>query len=212
MFKLINLLKEIVLLEIFDQPYEISKIDGYNYYVDDKSGIKIKYTIKTRYDIDTIPNHLINLPINGFIEISWNFGKGVPNELKNVSSWLRGTSTSFKVIENYLKTNKTDVILFSSTDQTINRYRSENFLKLLQSLFPDRYISIIDNDDFVKVYMIDKNVSKLPNDSIEKIMNECDISFLEAKNRLFKPKKTGINKKRYLENKIQSIINKKIYL
>jgi hypothetical protein len=211
-----KIIKDFLLKEVYDKPFNnLSKID-YNTYIVDEDGFGVKYNIKDRYDVEIIPKNYIKEGVEVFSEISWEWTKETPQELKTVYNWLRSTTTSFKVIDRFIREENPNVIMFSATEKTFNVYNSDLFIDHLKSLFGQKYYIVKDlGDDVLRVFIIKKSVSYYSDDMVNKTYGQCGGDIEDIKKRILKPNKNdykGIRRNDLIKEQIKRIILKKRYL
>jgi len=164
--------------ESFDKPFSnVRKIDNYNYVVDE-SDVVGNFTFRTIYNNGELPKSDIYVDkIKTYYEISWNWGSDMSNDLKTPYNWTRMTTTSFKIIDDFIRTINPNIIRFGTqTGGNEKIYRNEEFQMKLATLFRDHYHFIIDfnrRTDILRLYLINKEYSRLLEGNINKRAEFC---------------------------------------
>lgn len=211
-----KIIKECLINEVFDVPFNnLSKTDD-NTYIVDENGIGIKYTFRGRYDSEIIPKNYVKNDIGLFYEISWDWVKDVLEELKTTTNWIRSTSTSFKVLDDFIRNEDPKVIMFSTTEKTFNIYNNDLFINHLTNIFGQKYyITKEQNGDVLRVFLIRKDISHYADDMINKTYQQNGGDINEIRKRILYPNKRyfkGIRRNSLIKEQIKRILLKKRYL
>jgi hypothetical protein len=198
--------------EYLDMPLKnIKKIGEYDYLVSEDD-VEAKFNIRPKYFSNSHLGHKF-FPKNTdkTYEISWSFAFDVPLNIKNPKNFLRVTATSYKVLNDFIQNYQPNVIAFSGLSKGHESiYYGGIFLNRLKTLFGDEYDIIADKDSSL-VYIINKTVSLLKEEAINKRKNKTSLqeSIIYWKYPQLHPS-TSTNVK--IKNKIKNRIIKNLYL
>ena len=123
--RLYNEYKEQYLNEIFETPLEFKQIDSTKY----QAGNLAIFTFKREYDFSSVPFDTTMYKIPFYWGISWIWINDISEEEKTIKNWLKVTSTSFKIIDDFIRQKDYPPVLeFSGQTQTHkNVYHSVSF-------------------------------------------------------------------------------------
>jgi hypothetical protein len=144
-------------------------------------------------------------------DISWSFSTKVNQDNKTPQSFLRVTATAYKVLNDFIQNEQPNVIAFSGLSKGHESvYYGDIFLKRLRVLFGDEY-DIVTDKEASMIYIINKTVSLLKNESIVKRSQQTSLqeSIIYWKYPNLHPS-TPANIK--LKNKIKNKIIKNFYI
>lgn len=198
--------------EYLDIPLKnINKIGKYDYIVGE-DGIEAKFNIRPKHFSDSHRRHqYFSKGINKIFEISWLFTDNTQKNKKTPQSFLRVTATSYKILEDFIKNEQPNIITFSGLSKGHESiYYGDTFIKRLKTLFGEEYDVVIDEDDSV-VYIINKTISLLKNESINKRSKQTSLqeSIIYFKYPHNHPS-TPINVK--IKNKIKNKVINNLYI
>ena len=158
--------------ESFDKPFNnIEKINNTKYVVNEDD-VEAVFTFKVFFNTDLA---LEKYPINNneikvYYEVSWAWGYNMSDELKNVYNWIRMTSTTFKILDDFIRTMKPKVIKFSSqTEGNFKVYFNPNFIDKLETIFSEKF-DVITDIKSERILLVDKSVHRLYEEKIIKLM------------------------------------------
>ena len=164
--------------ESFDKPFpDFTKVGDF-YYVVKSGDISGIFTFKLRFSKSNHPKYYLYPDNVGvYYEANWDWGYMMKNELKTNENHIKMMTTWFKIIDDFIRTIKPDVIKFPKQNDENNKIQSEiNFVGKLSSLFLNHHHVTTDIEFNMKicgVYIINKKVSKLLDDSIRKLTENC---------------------------------------
>lgn len=160
------------ILEMFDKPLpNIKKISPTKYIVSNEDDIEAEYFFKIEFDIfdeNPTPNNW---------SVNWRFTDN--NQNTSPEAWKQVTATSFKVLNDFIQDKKPKSITISgNTEAKTNIYKSESFLKKLETLFNNQYK--IDNTPEYSVVM--NSIDEIAKSNITKRMDTMNESYQQAVN------------------------------
>lgn len=164
--KYIKEYKEYALNELFekDLPY-ISKISNTQYIVGNEKDIEAEYYFR-RIDLD-----------NNIWVIGWLFTEN--NKNTSPEAWKQVTATSFRILDDFIKTkNPKSIEISGNTDTKTKIYKSKSFLEKLENIFNNQYKIDNNNEDKVVLYSIEEAYKS----SIKKRMETLNESYQQALN------------------------------
>jgi hypothetical protein len=210
--------EELFINESFDKPFNnISKIDDFTYTCGDEKPL-VKFTIRPYYKKIDCEEYLLNKIDSKIYEISWDWVYGVGEKEKTTSNWVKATTSSIKVIDQFNRDLKPNIILFNETENTQVIYRGFNFIEKIRTIFGDNFLVCSNHNeelDVNRVYLIKKELSTYGLDKIEKMNEQCDLGVDVIRERALKPKKRdlkGIKRKLFKETQLKRVALKTIYL
>ena len=218
-----NLIKKILkedlyLNESFDKPFrDISKIGDFTYVCGDEKPL-VKFTIRPYYKKIDCEEYLLDKVNSKIYEVSWDWVYGVGEEDKTTFNWVKATTSTIKVIDQFNRDLKPNIILFNETENTQVIYRGFNFIEKIRTIFGDNFLVCSRHNeelDVNRVYLIKKELSTYGLDRIEKTNEQCILGFDIIKERAQKPKKRdlkGIKRKLFKEVQLKRVVLKTIYL
>jgi hypothetical protein len=198
--------------EYLDMPLKnIEKIGKYEYKVYEDN-IEADFIIRPKYFSDSHKGHNF-FPKNTdkTFDISWSFSNNMAQSEKTPKSFLRITATAYKVLNDFIQNEQPNVIAFSGLSKGHESvYYGDVFLKRLKTIFGDEY-DIITDKEASMIYIINKTVSLLKNESIIKRATKTSLkeSLIYWNYPLLHPS-TPINIK--IKQKIKQRIIKNLYL
>lgn len=204
--------------ESFDRPFNnITKIDDFTYICGDEK-LLVKFTIRPYYKKIDCEEYLLDKVDSKIYEISWDWVYGVGEDEKTIPNWVKATTSSIKVIDQFSRDLKPNIILFNETENTQVVYRGVNFIEKIRTVFGDDFLVCSKHNeelDVNRVYLIKKELSTYGMDRIEKTNEQCDTGFDVIRERILKPKKRdlkGIKKKLFKEAQLKRVVMKTIYM
>jgi len=218
MKNLIKIIKEELFInESFDKPFEnVLKIDDFTYTCGDEKPL-VKFTIRPYYKKIDCENYLLDKVDSKIYEISWDWIYGVNGEEKTTSNWVKATTSSIKIIDQFNRDLKPNIILFNETENTQIIYRGFNFIEKIRTIFGDNFLVCSNYNeelDVNRVYLIKKELSTYGLDRVKKTNEQCGIGFDVIREKVLKPKKRdlkGIKRKAFKETQLKRIVMKSIY-
>ena len=168
--KYIREYKEYALNELFEKDLpNIEKISPTKYIVSNGDDIEAEYFFKVEFDVfdeNPTPNNW---------SINWRF----TDNNKNISpeAWKQVTATSFKVLNDFIKTkNPKSITISGNTETKTNIYKSKSFLEKLENIFNNKYK--INNSDEDKVVL--RSIEEIAKSNIQKRMDTLNESYEQA--------------------------------
>ena len=214
--KLYEEYKKEYLNEIYDIPLEFKKESNTKYivYKDNKELAYFLFTFK--YDINNSPVDYKRYKLDRYWGIDWYWSQEVSKEEKNAKNFIRVTSTSFKIVDSFIRDyNSPPLLGFGGlTEQHEKIYSDEKFIDRWKTLLGEKYYVEWDlkND---KMWIINKNFYKTDESKIYKASQVFEKSLSEIyQHEKFpiKNKLKGISRHTYIKEQIKRIILKQIYL
>jgi cytidyltransferase-like protein len=161
-----NEYKQYALTELFEKDLsDIKKISPLEYIVGNKDDIEAKYFFR------------LEIPEKDAWVINWEFTSNNSNQ--SSEAWKQITATSFKVLDDFIKTKNPKMIYISGdNDVKTNIYKSKSFLEKLETIFNNKYK--IDNTPEYSIVM--KSIEQVAELSIKKRMETLNESYEQALN------------------------------
>jgi len=157
-----NQYRKYALTELFEKDLPIiDKVSKNLYIVSNDDDIEAKYDFR------------LEIPEKNIWSLNWFFTPD--NKNKSPEAWKQVTATSFKVLEDWLKTNHPKSLHISGNND-IKTSLYKNYATKLQTLLNNRYR--IDNSDEYKVVL--RSIEEVAKDSIKKRMETMDESYEQA--------------------------------
>jgi hypothetical protein len=208
--RLYNEYKEQYLNEIFETPLEYSQIEPTKYQV----GNLATFIFKREYTFSDVPFDTTMYKIPFYWNISWMWGNNLSEEEKTLTNWLKVMSTSFKIVNDFIRQKDYPLVLeFSGQTETHKRvYHNKKFLDRWQILFGEKYEILLHKDH---IWFINKNISNKNLHNAIKLSEHSQISLSKAiEYWKFKNKRDvkGIARHDMIKEQIKRIILKRIYL
>jgi hypothetical protein len=208
--RLYNEYKEQYLNEIFEAPLEYSQIEPTKYQV----GNLATFIFKREYTFSDVPFDTTMYKIPFYWSISWMWGNNLSEEEKTLTNWLKVMSTSFKIVNDFIRQKDYPLVLeFSGQTETHKRvYHNKKFLDRWQILFGEKYEILLHKDH---IWFINKNISNKNLHNAIKLSEHSQISLSKAVEYWkFKNKRDvkGIARHDMIKEQIKRIILKRIYL
>jgi hypothetical protein len=203
--------------ELYDIPFKFETESDFpvpKYDVYDDEGKKIAYFLfYPQYNINISPVDYKKYNLNKYWDVSWYF-YNIPKEEKNTKTFIKITSTAFKIIDDFItKNNHPPLLGFGGlTSQHERIYSDPSFIKRWKILFGEKYYVEWKND---KLWIINKNFYKTDESKLYKqsIFQERSVSEIYKESKFpTKSKLKGISKHNLIKEQIQRIILKQIYL
>jgi hypothetical protein len=159
-----NKYKKYVLNELFEKDLPIiDKVSNNLYIVSNDDDIEAKYDIR------------LEIPERDLWSINWFFTPN--NKNKSPEAWKQVTATSFRVLEDWLKTNNPKALYISgNTGAKTKLYKA--YVDKLQTLLNNRYK--IDNSDEDRVVL--RSIEEIKKSSIKKRIETLNESYDQALN------------------------------
>ena len=159
-----NKYKKYVLNELFEKDLPIiDKVSKNLYIVSNGNDIEAKYDIR------------LEIPERDLWSINWFFTPNNKNE--STEAWKQVTATSFRVLEDWLKTNNPKALYISgNTGAKTKLYKA--YVDKLQTLLNNRYK--IDNSDEDRVIL--RSIEEIKKSSIKKRIETLNESYDQALN------------------------------
>jgi hypothetical protein len=196
--------------EIFETPLEFKQIDSTKYQVENLA----TFTFKREYNFLGVPFDTDMYKIPFYWSISWLWDINLPEDEKTIKNWLKVTSTSFKIIDNFIRQKEYPLVLEFSGQTEIHKrvYHNREFLNRWKILFGEQYDVLLHNEH---IWFINKNISNKNLHNALKLSEQTQISLSKAINYWkFKTKHDikGISRHNMIKEQIKRIILKRIYL
>jgi hypothetical protein len=206
---LYNEYKEQYLNEIFETPLEYNQIEPTKYQV----GNLATFIFKREYIFSDVPFDTTMYKIPFYWSISWMWDNELPEEEKTLTNWLKVMSTSFKIINDFIRQKDYPLVLeFSGQTETHKRvYHNKEFLDRWQILFGEKYEILLHKDH---IWFINKNISNKNLHNAIKLSEHSQISLSKAVEYWkFKNKRDvkGISRHNMIKEQIKRIILKRMY-
>jgi hypothetical protein len=213
--KLYRQYKEAYLNELYDSPLPYKKEDSTRYTVYSQDGKDVAYFLFTfMYNINDSPVDYKKYKLDKYWDVSWYWSQNLPKEEKNKSNFIKVTSTSFKIVDDFIRNNNYPALIgFGGLSKKHeNLYSNKLFIDRWEILFSERYYVEWKND---KMWIINKNFYKIDELRLVKhsIYEERSISEVYKATK-FPNKKDlkGISKHDLIKEQIKRVILKKIYI
>ena len=196
--------------EIFETPLEFKQIDSTKYQVENLA----TFTFKREYNFSDVPFDTDMYKIPFYWSISWLWDINLPEDEKTIKNWLKVTSTSFKIVDDFIRQKDYPLVLeFSGQTETHKKvYHNKEFLNRWKILFGEQYDISLHNEH---IWFINKNISNRNLHNAIKLSEHAQISLSKAVNYWkFKTKHDvkGISRHDMIKEQIKRIILKRIYL
>jgi predicted nucleotidyltransferase len=162
--KYLNEYKQYALNELFEKDLPIiDKVDKNLYIVSNGNDIEAKYDIR------------LEIPERDLWSVNWFFTSN--NKNKSPEAWKQVTATSFKILEDWLKTNNPKVIHISgNTGAKTKLYK--NYIDKLQTILNNKYK--IDNSDEDKIVL--RSIEETYQSNIKKRIETLNETYDQALN------------------------------
>ena len=188
--------KKYVLNELFEKDLPIiDKVSKNLYIVSNGNDIEAKYDIR------------LEIPERDLWSINWFFTPN--NKNKSQEAWKQVTATSFRVLEDWLKTNNPKALYISgNTEAKTKLYKA--YVDKLQTLLNNRYK--IDNSDEDRVVL--RSIEEIKKSSIKKRIETLNESYDQALNYFQNGdinSKSKIERWSSIKHKIERKVIKEIY-
>lgn len=213
--KLYQEYKELYLNELYDTPLEFKKESNTKYVVYKKSGEELAYFLfKFMYNIDDSPIDWKKYKLDKYWDVSWYWAQGLEKEEKTSNNFIKVTSTSFKVVDDFIRENNYPALIgFSGQTESHDRiYSNDLFLDRWKILLGERYYVEWKND---KMWIINKNFYKVNEYKLTELSDQKEKPVSEVyRSTKFPNKKNvlGISRHNLIKEQIKRIILKKIYI
>jgi hypothetical protein len=200
--------------ELYDTPLKYNKVSNTKYIVYDKNNNPLAYFVfRLMYDVDKSPTEYKKYKLDKYWDISWYWDDKLDKQEKNAANFIKVTSTSFKIVNDFIIYNNYPLLLgFGGlTSKHDNIYSNEQFIDRWQALFSEKYKVKYQND---KVWIINKIILS-DETKISRIAEAYNISSSEAYEKEYFPTKRnvkGISRHNIIKEQIKRIILKRIYL
>jgi len=196
--------------EIFETPLDFKQINPTKYQVENLA----TFTFKREYNFSDVPFDTDMYKIPFYWSISWLWDINLPEDEKTIKNWLKVTSTSFKIVDDFIRQKDYPLVLeFSGQTETHKRvYHNKEFLNRWKILFGEQYDVLLHNEH---IWFINKNISNRNLHNAIKLSEQTQISLSKAVNYWkFKTKHDvkGISRHDMIKEQIKRIILKRIYL
>jgi len=206
-----------ILKESFDKPFKnIEKINEFTYLCGDDNMLS-KFIFRPYFKDIGCKEYLIEKPTKIY-EVSWDWLSSVNDKEKTKTNWVKSTTTSFKVIDSFIRDINPNTIVINETENTSVIYRGVNFLDKIKTLFYYRFVICVNYDeelDTNRIYLIKKELTTYGMERINKTHEQCggDINLIRE-NILFPKEENlkGIKLKEFKDKQTKSILFRKIYL
>jgi hypothetical protein len=211
---LYNEYKEQYLNEIYDTPLGFKKESNSKYIIYDKQGNELAYFLfRFMYDINKSPIDYKKYKLDRYWDVSWYWINDLSKEYKTAQNFIRVTSTSFKIVDDFITSNNYPMLIgFGGlTDKHENIYSDENFIKRWKVLFGERYKVKYQNN---KLWIMNK-IIQIDENRMYKISEIYETSISESIRLNYFPTKRdvkGIARHDMIKEQIKRIILKQIYL
>ena len=116
--RLYNEYKEQYLNELFETPLNFERIDSTKYQVENLA----VFIFKREYDFSSVPFDTIMYKIPFYWNVSWLWDINLSEEEKTLKNWLKVMSTSFKIMDDFIRQKDYPLVLeFSGQTETHKR-------------------------------------------------------------------------------------------
>ena len=209
-----NTYRKEYLNELYDTPLKFEKEDN-RYRVFNESGDEIAYFLFTfMYDINNSPIDYKKYKLDRYWDVSWYWSQNISKSEKNTKNFLKITSTSFKILDDFIRKNNYPALLgFGGLSEKHERiYSNQSFIDRWKILLGEKYYIEWEND---KLWIINKNFHKIDELRLIKHSQHQQKSISEIYRNLKFPNKRnykGILKHNLIKEQIKRIILKEIYL
>jgi hypothetical protein len=214
--KLYQEYKQNYLNELYDNPLQFKKDNNTKYvvYSNDKELAYFLFTF--RYDINNSPIDYKKYKLDKYWDVSWYWVDSLPKIEKNSNNFIKVTSTSFKIIDDFIRNNNYPPLLgFGGlTEQHERIYSNQLFLDRWKFLLGERYYTEWDSQND-KVWIINKNFYKIDEIKIYKasqVFKKSPSLIFQEEKYPIKNKLKGINYHNLIKEQIKRVILKQIYL
>jgi hypothetical protein len=152
--------KQYALTELFEKDLpNIKKLNNIEYLVGNGTDVEAKYYFR------------LDEPDLNKWSIHWNF----TNNNKNISpeAWKQVTTTSFKVLKDFIDNNNPTYISISGNESKsgrnakLNIYKSKSFLEKLENIFNNQYLIKNDDESMVLMKLIEEAYKHAINESVK---------------------------------------------
>jgi hypothetical protein len=213
--KLYEEYKKGYLNELYDTPLKFKREDNNKYEVFFEDNQPIAYfRFSFMYNIGDSPIDYRKYNLDKYWDISWYWSSGIDNKLKNSNNFIKITSTSFKIVDDFIRNNNHPVLLgFGGLSEQHERiYSNKTFIDRWEVLFGEKYYVEWKND---KLWIINKNFHKIDESRLLKHSIHQQKPISEIYRNLKYPNKNnykGILRNNLIKEQIKRIILKSIYL
>lgn len=202
--------------ELYDTPLNFKKESNTKYTVYNNEEPLAYFLFTFRYDINNSPIDYKKYKLDRYWDVSWYWVDSLSKIEKNTKNFIKITSTSFKVVDDFIRKNNYPPLLSFGglTEQHERIYSNQLFLDRWKVLLGEKYYTEWDlqND---KVWIVNKNFYKIDEAKIYKASQAFEKSpsliFQEEKFPI-KNKLKGISRHNLVKEQIKRVILKQIYL
>jgi hypothetical protein len=212
--KLYNEYKSQFLNELYDTPLNFKR-DNNSYVVFKENGDELAFfTFRFEYNISDSPVNYKKYKLDKYWDVNWYWSSDLDEKEKNTKSFIKVTSTAFKIIYDFIKDKNYPLLLgFGGlTNKHENIYSNELFIDRWKNLLGEKYYVEWKNN---KLWIINKIIYKIDEAKIYKasqaFKKDTALIFQEEKFPI-KSKLKGINKHNFIKEQIKRIILKQIYI
>lgn len=203
--------------ELYDTPLQYKQQDASKYSVLGDDNTPIAYFLFTfRYDINTSPIDYKKYNQSKYWDVSWYWDPSTPKDQKNSKNFIRITSTSFKIVTDFIEShNNPPLLSFSGMTESHERiYSNKLFVDRWNTLLGNMYYTMWD-DAHDKMWIVNKNFYRNDESRIHTISQQMEKPTSEVYRITKFPNKgelKGIQKQKYIKEQLKRIILKQIYL
>ncbi len=200
--------------ELYDTPLNFKQHNNsYKVYDDNENEIAY-FQFTFMYNINHSPIDYKKYKLDKYWDVSWYWSQNTPKEEKNTKNFIKITSTSFKIIDDFLRKNNYPPLLgFGGLSEKHERiYSNQNFIERWKVILGERYYVEWKND---KLWIINKNFHQIDEVRLVKHAQYLQQSTSETYRNLKYPNKNhyiGILRHNLIKEQIKRIILKDIYL
>lgn len=210
--KLYEEYKKQFLDELYDTPLKYSKDSNIKYVVYSKEGNELAYFLfRIMYNVDDSPINYRKYKVDRYWDVSWFWKEGLDSSEKTPANFIRLTSTSFKVVNDFIESNNYPLLLgFAGLTEAHDRIYSN--IDRLKILFGEKYYVEFKND---KIWIINKILKDIDEHKIISLSELKNLPPSEISRRIKYPLKKenkGITRHNIVKEQIKRIILKQIYL